>query len=468
MTIGVVRRDLIHMKININKRDIFIFFLTFFILSIFLFIFAPGILTYDSYNQLQQISSFKFNNWHPFFHTFIEMILLKVWNNPSIIGLFQIFVFSLIWTFICHYNKKDDNKNFILQVIFTLFICFNPINFLYAITLWKDILFSYILLVVCFLSQKVLEKSFKCSLKDCLFLGLSLVLLSKIRYNGMYIALILLIIFIILLYKRDKKSKMFLKLPVIYVVGMLFISSLNLVFNVTENEKSAVEPKVMQYLSLHLIENNISKNDRKIIQEVADINSLKKVYHPTFSDNTYSKLDHKKYKKYKKELISYCFKYSFKNPDVFIKFVFDSTSFIWNPTFPENTIGLILNTDISSVNNENNLTPYHINKRYYQIVNNKINYTLNNKLLKIILYNPAFYMYLGFIIMLILWIRFRYNSLFIVLPNLLNLLIVAVSNPIHDVRYIYPNMLLFYLLCAILIGKEVKCNERKNVKNISK
>lgn len=468
MIISMVRRDLIHMKINITRRDIFIFFLTFSSLFIFLLIFAPGILTYDSYNQLQQISSLKFNNWHPFFHTFIEMILLKIWNNPSIIGFFQILVFSIVWTSICHYNNKNDNKNFILQVVITLFICFNPINFLYAITLWKDILFSYILFGVCFLSQRVVEKGFKCSLSDCIFLGLALVTLSKIRYNGMYIAFILLIIFVIFLYKRDKKSKMFLKLPFVYIIGILFISSLNLVYNVAENEKSAVEPKIMQYLSLHLIENNISKNDRKVIQKVADISSLKKVYHPTFSDNTYSKVDHKKYKKYQKELISYCFKYSFKDPKIFIKFVFDSTSFIWNPTFPKNTIGLILNTDISSVNNKDNLTPYHINKRYYQVINNKINYTLSNNLLKIILYNPAFYMYLSFIVMFILWRRFKYNSFFIILPNLLNLLIVAVSNPIHDVRYIYPNMLVFYLLCVILISREVKCNERKSVKNTSK
>ncbi len=456
------------MKINLKKRDIFIFFLTFSILTIYLFIFAPGILTYDSYNQLQQINSFNFNSWHPFFHTFIEMLLLKIWNNPSIIGLFQIIIFSLIWTSICHYNKKEDNRNFILQVILTLFICFNPINFLYAITLWKDILFSYILLVVCFLSQKVMEKDFKCSLRDCIFLSLALVILSKIRYNGMYIALILLIIFVIFLYKKDRKSKMFLKLPFIYIIGIFFISSLNLVYNVVENEKSAVEPKVMQYLSLHLIENNISKNDRKVIQEVANINSLKKTYHPTFSDNTYSKVDHKKYKKYEKKLISYCFKYSIKAPKTFIKFVFDSTSFIWNPTFPKNTIGLILSTDISSVNNKDNLVPYNINKRYYQVINNKINLTLNNNLLKIILYNPAFYMYLSFIIMLILWKKFRYNSFFIMLPNLLNLLIVAISNPIHDVRYIYPNILVFYLLCVILACKEAKCNERKDVKNISK
>ena len=52
----------------------------------------------------------KFDTSHPFFHTFIEMILMKIWNTPAVVGLFQITVFSILWTKICKYNRLEGKN----------------------------------------------------------------------------------------------------------------------------------------------------------------------------------------------------------------------------------------------------------------------------------------------------------------------------------------------------------------------
>ena len=52
---------------KIKKEDVIIFLVSCAILLFFLYVFAPGILTYDSYNQLNQIRTGTFTNWHPFF-----------------------------------------------------------------------------------------------------------------------------------------------------------------------------------------------------------------------------------------------------------------------------------------------------------------------------------------------------------------------------------------------------------------
>lgn len=447
---------------SIKKEDIIIFLISCGILLFFLYIFAPGILTYDSYNQLHQISSLQFTNWHPFFHTFIEMLLLKIWNNPMIIGIFQILFFSFLWTVICKYNRgKQSTRNFIFQIILTVIICVNPINFLYSITLWKDILFSYGLLLVCFLMQLILENKVKWTTSFAFIMGLSLAFLAKIRSNGIFVVMILLVVLIVYFYKKNKTSYMFIKVPFITIGAILLISSLDVIYHVEDNEKDAIEPKVMQYLSYFLTKDKITSEDMKSISEIADIDELKQEYNATFSDNTYRTIDHEKYQENEWEMIKLCFKYSLKYPDMFIRFAGASTAFIWNPIFPDDGYGLIFSTDISSTNNYDNLKPYHLNSNLYQTINSQINKTLNNSFMKTVLYSPAFYFYLSIIIMLLLFNKFCYRTLLIVLPNLLNILIVAVSNPIHDVRYLYANILIFYFLLVVIWKKMEDKNERK-------
>ena len=106
---------------KLNYRDLLIFLIPVLIFLSYLSVFNPGIATYDSFNQLHQIASQHFTNWHPFFHTFINMLCLKVYSNPISICIFQILVFSTMWTIICNYNRDDNiqtNKTFKLQVIF--------------------------------------------------------------------------------------------------------------------------------------------------------------------------------------------------------------------------------------------------------------------------------------------------------------------------------------------------------------
>lgn len=153
---------------KLNYNDLKIFLIPVIIFSIYLAVFNPCIATYDSFNQLHQIASGHFTNWHPFFHTFIDMLCLKVYPSPISICIFQILVFSTMWTIICKYNRDDNiqtDNTFKLQVIFSLIICIIPINAMYSITLWKDVLFSYFLMFLCFLAKVLIDKEGQVSYK---------------------------------------------------------------------------------------------------------------------------------------------------------------------------------------------------------------------------------------------------------------------------------------------------------------
>lgn len=82
---------------TLNYRDLLIFLIPFIVFSVYLYIFNPGILVFDSYNQMYQIATGQFSSWHPFFHTFIEMMCLKIYGSPSSVAVLQIVVFSVFW-----------------------------------------------------------------------------------------------------------------------------------------------------------------------------------------------------------------------------------------------------------------------------------------------------------------------------------------------------------------------------------
>lgn len=99
-----------HIK-NLNYRDLIIFLIPTLIFSYYLYVYNPGFIHWDSYSQLHMIASGKFSNWHPFFHTFIMMMCLKLFNNnPISISILQILVFSTMWTVICKYFRNDNQK----------------------------------------------------------------------------------------------------------------------------------------------------------------------------------------------------------------------------------------------------------------------------------------------------------------------------------------------------------------------
>lgn len=96
---------------QLNSRDLKIFLIPVVIFSVYLCVFNPCVATYDTFNQFHQIASGHFTNWHPFFHTFIGMLCLKIYPSPLVICIVQILVFSTMGMVICKYNRDDSKEN---------------------------------------------------------------------------------------------------------------------------------------------------------------------------------------------------------------------------------------------------------------------------------------------------------------------------------------------------------------------
>lgn len=117
--------------------------------------------------------------------------------------ILQIFTFSVIWMVICKYNRRDSDKMFILQVVITLIISLIPINAVFSITLWKDILFSYFLMFLCFLMEVMIDRDCNLSYLFIVVFSLTMAFVCQLRPNGLIIVILLLILIAVYLFKKS-------------------------------------------------------------------------------------------------------------------------------------------------------------------------------------------------------------------------------------------------------------------------
>ena len=452
---------------KLNYRDLVIFLIPSIIFMYYLYVFNPGVLTYDSFDQLSQIAYHNFGTWHPFFHTFIEMLCLKIYPDPKSICILQILTFSTIWMIICKYNRNDEvkTKNFIAQVIITLIISLIPINAIYSITLWKDILFSYFLLFSCFLIEVIVDRKGDVSYLFIAVLALTMVFICQLRPNGIIIILVLLIALAFYFFKKNRDSKLYILLPVLTIIFILLISSLNVAYEVKDNQKDAVFDKTTHILAYYDLNVNVSNDDKMKIHEMISEKDIKEQFNIYYTDNTFHVSNESVFDADKSSYIKLVIKYSLKNPLKFLEYAFQSSNIVYDVTRDHEWIGYVYTIEVeknrdgfyekskkdhkysyNNVSSKNAGNPEFKNLKSfaYSIEENIVSDTL--------LDSPALYMYLAFVLLGALYFITRLKGLFLIyLPCLSNIFTIAVSTPYQANRYLYPNLLVFYLLVIILI-----------------
>lgn len=454
----------------LSYQDVLIFLIPFIIFMCYLFIYNPGILRYDTFYQLHQIATSQYNDWHPFFHTFIEMLCLKIYPNTKSVAILQIITFSAIWTVMCNYfrsNIKNNKKTFIIQVILTLIISLIPINAIYSITLLKDTLFSYFLVFNCFLIKVMLDKKENIGPGLIVLISLIMAFIAQIRFNGMYVTIPMMIILSIYLYKTNKTKKLYMLLPALTILFILLIASLNIVYDVNEHQKDALGTKITHMLADYDLNLDITPTDKEKIHKLANETKIKENYELTFSDPIYRAYNKTEFKVNKEDYIGLAIKYSIKNPIHCLEYLFGSSVMVWDIVRGDDWSSQPYYTDIEYArgvffSNHSKNVPVkgfeqqkakHKGEPIFESLNSSVNFVIKNKVLDTLFDSPALYMYLSFILIgAIILIDKSKDMLLVYLPNLFNIVVIFLSVPTQDNRYLYPNLLIFYMILLILLN----------------
>ena len=465
----------------LSYKDLIILLIPFIIFIGYLYVYNPGIARLDSFTHLHQIATGHFNTWHPFFYTFIEMMCLKIYPNTKGIAILQISVFCIIWMVICNYFRNENSKNkidkeFIFQVIFTLMICLIPFNPISSITFLKDTLFSYFLLFICFLIKVLLDKKGDVSLFFIVIFSLTLAFAAQLRPNGTILILILLVLLFVYLWHSHKNKKLPISIISLTVLFIVLILSLNIVYDVENNDKDAVSAKIMHMLVDYELNLDMDSADKSLISEVI-INDTKSKqdYVLESSDLIYKLTNHTSYDDNKLEIIGMAIKYSIKNPYHFLQYIFHSSPMVWHIAQQDEWGGhaYATNTDYSRerfyrantppLENYDNITPKNSETKWYKDIDSFVMGFATDNLKDTLFNNPAFYMYLSFILIGAIYLLTKSKDIFLMyLPNFLNIVILFLSTPAQQYRYLYPNLLVFYLLVIMLVSIITKRKSNEN------
>ena len=282
----------------INNNDIKInnifklsFIIIFGVYLIYYLIYYPGILTGDSIDEINMIlGNVPLNDHHTVFHIIFLTIPFKITslctNNINvcvgIITLVQIFIMSLILSFSINYLYKKNTPKFIL-IGLILYYALLPINGFYSITMWKDIIFSLLIVLLTIECQKLIGKKNNITIKNSYTFIIISILTILSRNNAIYMYVILCLLTLIIF--RKKLLTILLMFVIIFGTYFTIKGPIYNYFNIEKSSSSEYIAIPLQQIGRMAYKNiKLTKSEEKEINKVIPISRLKEVYNPEIVD----------------------------------------------------------------------------------------------------------------------------------------------------------------------------------------
>lgn len=471
---------------RIDKRNLITFLIPFCLFIFLLLVFSPGIISYDSNNQWQQVISNNINNAHPFLSTYFMYLLSKIWNSPTVVLVFQVFIFAYFWMHICNIIRKNNKNSDKKILIYTIVMSFVPIISLYSITLWKDILYSYYLMFIMYYFYKGVKENFKYSYLDLFNLGLLLTLVFCYRHNGIIVSILLIILFGIVFIRK----KLSLKKLVIMILTFILLNGLvsipkNIYLEKASNQKpkeesiGTIDGYIIWMYGAHLNDGNIRKEDLKKLDNVIPTEEWEKLYNPYLINSIGS---YEKDAKYYNDNIEYFrslfIKTSLNNPLTIIEHYLKADSLLWSPIpLPGRYVYTFDYTEWWPDYEFNNGDEYGyegcslkfpmIKKLIEKLTSYTLRFPIN------IIYYPALALYASIFLIYIIIKQNKNKKYWLLLtPCLFNTLSLLPINLAQDLRYVYINYLTLLIVGLIFIVeydfRKLKIYFQKLIKKTSK
>ena len=251
------------------------------------------------------------------------------------------------------------------------------------------------------------------------------------------------------------------------IIFILLLASLNVVYDVEDTKKDAVFSKTIHLLADYDLNLDLEKTDRDKIHTVINENTIKQRYNPYYLDPIGYAANETVFDNDEGTYISMAIKYSIQNPLHFLSYLFTSSAMTWDITRDDDWKGEPYyevtqdgaKANYFKINKSSPTTSYenasltNFGTSAFNTLDGYVDFARENIVLDTLFNSPALYMYLAFIAMAAIYLITRSKDILLVyLPNMLNIVIVFLSTPIQDNRYLYPNLLVFYLLVLILVS----------------
>lgn len=254
----------------------------------------PGVMTPDSISQFSQATGLiPYSSHHSLIHTLLFQLFYRIGSgitgstNAGIAFyiVFQMLTLSAVETCCISQLARQGMPRRALLLWF-LFWALVPYNGIYAVTMWKDVLFSAFVLLYAIALYRFLDaqgQSLKANRKLFLLLFLSGWLTCMLRSNGLYVFLFMLP-FTLFAFRRHLKSmavmQLLILLTAVFIKGPVFDH-----FDVAKPHFTESLSIPLQQVARVVTEGRSLTNEQEaLIDQVVDVSLIPEYYDPVLSD----------------------------------------------------------------------------------------------------------------------------------------------------------------------------------------
>ena len=264
---------------------IFICWLPYFIIN------YPGFFSSDSISELEMIASdlSVISDHHTVIHIlsayFPYKLGMLLFNNSmiasSMIIIFQMISMSFIFaTAINFLYKRHVNKYILLLVLAFFALC--PIHSFYSITMWKDIIFSGLVLLLTLELIKLLEKK-QITLKNSYSFIIVSIFTIFFRNNAIYMYIILALITLVIFRKQLKV--IIIMLTIVFLTYFTVKGPIYSYFNIkTSSSAEYIAIPLQQIARMVYKDVKFTSEEEKLINDLMPIETIKAQYNPEILD----------------------------------------------------------------------------------------------------------------------------------------------------------------------------------------
>lgn len=429
----------------------------------------PGIMTPDSLAQYRQVAGISaYNDHHPWMHTLLIEFFYKigygitgdVYLGIACYTLAQMILVALsvsyVWSALYEMGLK---KVYVILGGALFIIC--PYNLIYAVTMWKDILFSMAVLVLvltlfrlhCFIQE---GRSAKQVVRDWILYGVCGFFMCMLRHNGFYAFLIMMILLAVA-FRRQWK----IYVPLTAVVVCLCFIIKGPVMDAAQVEPGKYAYKVcipLQQIARVITDGcELTEEEITLLEKINTIDYIPENYQKGGADPMFAWViygNQQYLAEHQGEYLKLWLSIGLRYPGKYIEAFLDQTKGYWYPMEPEQVVFFGI------TENENGLVSC-------PVLDGLVVIKFHEFLTKLYTIFPLYGMFYSmggalwmFLLFMAIALRNRaYGALIAGVPLLLLTFTLFIAVPlVADIRYGYPLLIAVPMLavCSFYVKKEDK------------
>lgn len=255
----------------------------------------PAVMTPDSINQLEQaLGMIPYSNHHPWAHTmtlqfFYSLGCLFTEDRNAALAFFT--VFQMCFMAFCVARLISALRKFSVKsgicLLIIAFYALTPYHAVFAVTIWKDVMFSgaVLLFSVSLLELLFLKKdSAKAYLPDIFLYILSGIMMCLFRTNGWY-AFLISLPFLIYAFRQHIKILLAAHAPILAAVLFIKLVLMDSLGVIQPDFVESVSIPLQQVACVICQDRELTAEEWDSVHKVADTTYIKELYAPGFADN---------------------------------------------------------------------------------------------------------------------------------------------------------------------------------------